>query len=188
MRRARKTATDKPSTLAAPLESNGKLRRAAESRAALDPKALAHDSPETLQQTLHELRVHQIELELQNEELRRAHLELDTARARYFDLYDLAPIGYCTLNQGLIVKANLTAVSMLGTCKISASSTRSFNACSCRPTARPRSCASPAATARSSGLSWSASWGTTNRVSQSSAWCSPTSRREGRPRRGNATA
>lgn len=66
-------------------------------------------------QTLHELQVHQVELEMQNEELRRAHAELDLARSRYFDLYDLAPVGYCTLSpQGLVVQANLTAVTMLG--------------------------------------------------------------------------
>ena len=66
-------------------------------------------------QTLHELRVHQIELELQNDELRRAQAELDAARARYFDLYDLAPVGYCTISEpGLILEANLTAVALLG--------------------------------------------------------------------------
>ena len=72
-------------------------------------------SPEETRQTLHELRVHQIELEMQNEELRRAQAELDAARARYFDLYDLAPVGYCTISEpGLILEANLTAVTLLG--------------------------------------------------------------------------
>jgi two-component system, cell cycle sensor histidine kinase and response regulator CckA len=64
---------------------------------------------------LHELRVHQIELEMQNEELRRAQAEIEAARARYFEIYDLAPVGYVTLSeQGLILDANLTAASMLG--------------------------------------------------------------------------
>jgi PAS domain S-box-containing protein len=72
-------------------------------------------SPGQLQRTLHELRVHQIELELQNEELRQAQAELDAARARYFDLYNLAPVGYCTVSeQGLILEANLTAAALLG--------------------------------------------------------------------------
>ena len=67
------------------------------------------------EQLLLELQVHQVELEQQNEELRRAQVQLDIARARYFDLYDLAPIGYCTLSdRSIIVQVNLTAVTMLG--------------------------------------------------------------------------
>lgn len=64
---------------------------------------------------VHELQVHQIELELQNEELRRTHLELEAARARYSELYELAPVGFLTLNeQGRIVQANIRAARLLG--------------------------------------------------------------------------
>jgi diguanylate cyclase (GGDEF)-like protein/PAS domain S-box-containing protein len=52
---------------------------------------------------------------MQNEELRRAEAALDASRARYFELYDLAPVGYCTLSEaGLIVQANLAAATLLG--------------------------------------------------------------------------
>jgi PAS domain S-box-containing protein len=72
-------------------------------------------SPEAARQLVHELRVHQAELEAQNEELRVMQLDLATAHARYFDLYDLAPVGYCTVNDaGNILEVNLTAASMLG--------------------------------------------------------------------------
>ena len=50
-------------------------------------------SPEATRKMLHELQVHQIELEMQNQELQRIHVELDASRERYFDLYDLAPVG-----------------------------------------------------------------------------------------------
>lgn len=64
---------------------------------------------------LHELRVHQIELEMQNDELRRTQHELEVSRVRYFDLYNLAPVGYCTIDkQGLILEANLTAATQFG--------------------------------------------------------------------------
>jgi len=71
-------------------------------------------SPQETRQTLHELRVHQIELEMQTEELRRTQMELESARARYFDLYDLAPVGYCTISEkGQIKEVNLTAANLL---------------------------------------------------------------------------
>ncbi|MFH0709738.1 MAG: EAL domain-containing protein [Pseudomonadota bacterium] len=71
--------------------------------------------PEEIGRILHELRVHQIELEMQNEELRQTQIELDAQRERYFDLYDLAPVGYCTLSEtGLILEANLTAAVLFG--------------------------------------------------------------------------
>jgi PAS domain S-box-containing protein len=72
-------------------------------------------SPDAVRLMLHELRVHQIQLEMQNEDLREAQLALDKAQARYFDFYDLAPVGYLTLNErGLIEQANLTTATLLG--------------------------------------------------------------------------
>jgi PAS domain S-box-containing protein len=93
------------------------LRRQAEAYvrnlAPLPPSAPTHEES---QRVLHELRVHQIELAMQNEELRRAQAEIEAGRERYYDLYDLAPVGYCTLSeQGLILEANRTAATLLGT-------------------------------------------------------------------------
>lgn len=65
---------------------------------------------------LHELQVHQIELELQNEELRRARDDAEQALARYAELYDFAPVGYFTLDgEGAIHKTNLAGGALLGT-------------------------------------------------------------------------
>lgn len=92
------------------------LRRQAEAKIQAD-EALTPDvlSPEATRHVLHELRVHQIELEAQNDELRRTQAELEASRARYFDLYDLAPVAYFTLSEaGLILQANLAAGDLLG--------------------------------------------------------------------------
>ena len=103
------------STGSAEADSGKALRERAEALAGGIPENLEVLSPEKARRGLHELRVHQIELEMQNEELRRTQEELEVSRARYFDLYDLAPVGYFTLSeQGLILEANLTAARLLG--------------------------------------------------------------------------
>ena len=64
---------------------------------------------------LHELQVHQIELEMQNEELRKAREEVEAGLKRYTDLYDFAPVGYFTLSKdGTIISVNLTGAVILG--------------------------------------------------------------------------
>jgi len=73
------------------------------------------DPSEDIPTILHNLRVHQIELEMQNEELRRTQAELEETKAAYVDLYDFAPVGYCTISEsGLVERANLTLGEQLG--------------------------------------------------------------------------
>src|SRR5689334_1918973 len=72
---------------------------------ATDPKRVMYD-----------LEIHQIELEMQNRELREAQQRLEDAQARYSDLYNFAPVGYCTLDpEGYIQEINLTASAMFET-------------------------------------------------------------------------
>ncbi|MEW5910018.1 MAG: PAS domain S-box protein, partial [Thermodesulfobacteriota bacterium] len=89
------------------------LRQSAENAlgAALGRNDLDQDTGRILQ----ELRVYQIELEMQNEELRKTQEELSISLEKYFDLFDFAPVGYLTLNeQGVIMEANLTVAAILG--------------------------------------------------------------------------
>ena len=101
-----------------PQPGAAELRARAEALAlgkAPSPENFAALSPEATRAMLHELQVHQIELEMQNEELRRAQVERDASWERYFDLYDLALVGYVTVSEpGLILEANLTACTLLG--------------------------------------------------------------------------
>jgi PAS domain S-box-containing protein len=93
------------------------LRQRAEAR--LSEKGIATDRPmkeADLRRLLHELQVHQIELELQNEELQRAHASIETLLMKYTALYDFAPTGYFTLDrEGTIRGLNLAGASLLGT-------------------------------------------------------------------------
>ena len=79
------------------------------------PKTLATLSRDEALRLVHELRVHQIELTMQNDELSRAQAELNATRERYFDLYNLAPVGYFIVShEGRILETNLVGVSLLG--------------------------------------------------------------------------
>jgi C4-dicarboxylate-specific signal transduction histidine kinase len=98
-----------------PPEQTSRLRRETECPLRMTSQHLEiHRSAEDAQRLLHELEVHQIELELQNEELRQAREKLEVALDNFTDLYDFAPIGYITLcHDGIITAANLSGAKML---------------------------------------------------------------------------
>ena len=81
-------------------------------RARKEPPTLSHEEALRL---VHELRVHQVELQMQNDELCRAQAELSATRERYFDLYNLAPVGYFIVShEGRILETNLAGTVLLG--------------------------------------------------------------------------
>jgi PAS domain S-box-containing protein len=91
------------------------LRKKAEELLKQNPLETPVLSTVQVQKLLHELDVHQIELQMQNEELRQAQIELAATRDTYVELYDFAPVGYLALDpEGRIVEANFTAATMLG--------------------------------------------------------------------------
>jgi PAS domain S-box-containing protein len=91
------------------------LRKKAEKELKEQTGRLHKLSAKGVEDLIHELGTHQIELEMQNEELRRAQEELEASRSKYSDLYDFAPIGYFTFDtKGQIHEVNLTGASMLG--------------------------------------------------------------------------
>ena len=99
--------------------SASRLREAAEGRLRARPgdagDAAGPTDLEDSQRLVHELRVHEAELELQNEELERTRGEAEAALARYAELYDSAPVGYATLDAaGAIVELNLACAALLG--------------------------------------------------------------------------
>jgi PAS domain S-box-containing protein len=98
-----------------PADVTGALRIRAEKLLAAGGANLPQMPPADVLQLVHELQVSQIELEMQNEELRRAQETITETGNRYADLYDFAPVGYVTLDpQGLIVEINLAGARLLG--------------------------------------------------------------------------
>ncbi len=97
------------------IRSAEELRRRAEKRIQKSKQNITSPvPPDELRRLIQELEVHQIELEMQNEELQQARLELERSLNQYTDLYDFAPAGYFTLDQkGIILKVNLTGSRML---------------------------------------------------------------------------
>jgi len=107
------TITAMASNLKTVLTSKSELEKeVAERRQAEEAVRVSRD---LLTKSEADLQTHQVELETQAEELRRAHLELGESRDKYVDLYDFAPIGYLTLtNKALVTEANLACATLLG--------------------------------------------------------------------------
>ncbi len=92
-----------------------KLRKQAKERLREKAGDVSGKDLHDAQKLIHELEVYQIELEMQNDELRQVQLELEASRDRYIDLYDFAPVGYFSISdKGFILRANLIGATMLG--------------------------------------------------------------------------
>jgi len=91
------------------------LRKRAEKKIPKSTDSTLEMSSPEIQKLVHELHVHQIELEMQNEALRKSQMETTESQNKYSDLYDFAPVGYFTHDKkGRIIEANVTGASLLG--------------------------------------------------------------------------
>ena len=96
-------------------KTSGKNQLRSEAEARLAGSLPAKTPARSAEELLYELQVHQIELEMQNEELRRAQEALEKSRDHYVEFFDFAPVGYITLDEkGVITEINLTASTLLG--------------------------------------------------------------------------
>ena len=101
-----------------PADELRELRKKAERQLRREP--MIPGLPDDRRMLIHELRVHQVELEMQNDSLRESQLELSLSRARYRALYDLAPVACLSLGEDTrIAEANLAACTLLGASSVS---------------------------------------------------------------------
>jgi PAS domain S-box-containing protein len=97
------------------LKANEELIKRAELLLEKNPSAIKKSFDRDVQELIEGLRVHQIVLEMQKEELRKTHEELEKIKETYADLYEFAPVGYITLDENnIIFRINLTATKILG--------------------------------------------------------------------------
>jgi len=96
-------------------KKNYSLRKKAQEFIDKNPSAIKKIPPRDVKNLIEDLQIHQVELEMRNEEFRRTQLELEASRNQYSDLYDFAPVGYFSISEkGMILMANLTGATMLG--------------------------------------------------------------------------
>ena len=96
-------------------KDNALLKIQAQEFISKNPSAIIKIPPADIQQLSEDLQVHQIELEMQNDELRRLQQDLENERDKYSDLYDFSPVSYFSMDEkGIILEANLTAAAMVG--------------------------------------------------------------------------